>query len=366
MNSRVPLIVAVLLAMFALGFAGSRLVSSVPNPPPPAHASLPPALASYLGTFEPGAPPDYDVVASFGRMAGRQPNLVGFYSGWTAPFDMAYAKTLQAHGVIPFVQIDPTATSINGIANGTYDDYLRSYADSVRNFRTAVIIGFGHEMNASWYPWGYKHVLAATFVGAWRHIVTLFRQEGAENVTWLWTLQAHGVVPFVQIDPTASSINGIANGTYDDYLRSYADSVRDFRHAVIIGFGHEMNASWYPWGYKHVLAATFVGAWRHIVTLFRQEGAENVTWLWTLQADEPGTGPIASWWPGANYVTWVGIDGYYYRPADTFTSVFGTTINQVRTFTSKPVLLSETAVGPAVGSAADQIAKIQDLFHGMA
>ena len=236
MKSRIPLIVAVLLAMVAVGYAGSRLAGSVSDPPPAAHASLAPELASYLGTFEPGAPPGYGAVASFGQMAGRQPNIVGYYSGWTQPFDMAYAKTLQAHGVVPFVQIDPTASSINGIANGTYDDYLRSYADSVRNFR----------------------------------------------------------------------------------------------HAVIIGFGHEMNASWYPWGYTHVPAATFVGAWRHIVTLFRQEGAENVTWLWTLQADQPGTGPIASWWPGASYVTWVGIDGYYFRPADTFASVFGTTITQVR------------------------------------
>ena len=116
MKSRVPLIVAVLLAMFALGFAGSRLVSSVPHPPPPAHASLPPALASYLGTFEPGAPPDYGAVASFARTAGRQPNLVGYYSGWTQPFDMAFARMLQAHGAVPFVQIDPTAASINGIA----------------------------------------------------------------------------------------------------------------------------------------------------------------------------------------------------------------------------------------------------------
>ena len=272
MNSRVPLIVAVLLAMFALGFAGSRLVSSVPNPPPPAHASLPPKLASYLGTFEPGAPSDYGSVASFARTANRQPNLVGYYSGWTQPFNTTSARMLQAHGAVPFVQIDPTAASINGIANGTYDDYLRSYADSVRNFR----------------------------------------------------------------------------------------------HAVVIGFGHEMNASWYPWGYKRVPAATFVGAWRHIVTLFRKEGAQNVTWLWTIQAVEPGTGPITSWWPGAQYVTWVGIDGFYYRPSDTFASVFGKTITQVRTFTNKPVLLSETAVGPAVGSAADLLAKIQDLFRGIA
>ena len=55
-----------------------------------------------------------------------------------------------------------------------------------------------------------------------------------------------------------------------------------FGHAVVIGFGHEMNASWYSWGYGHVPPATFIAAWRHIVTLFRSEGADNVTWLWTV------------------------------------------------------------------------------------
>ena len=81
-----------------------------------------------------------------------------------------------------------------------------------------------------------------------------------------------------------------------------------------------------------------------------------------LPADEPGTGPVASWWPGAQYVDWIGIDGYYRRPSDTFASVFGTTIDQVRAFTGKPILLSETAVGPDAG----QFVKIQDLFHGIA
>ena len=124
------------------------------------------------------------------RWRGRQPNLIGYYSGWAQPFDTSFAETLHKHGVIPFVQIDPTDASVAAIAAGTYDAYLRSYADSVRNFRHAVVIGFGHEMNASWYSWGYKHVPAPTFVAAWRHIVTLFRNEGADNVTWLWTLEA--------------------------------------------------------------------------------------------------------------------------------------------------------------------------------
>ena len=53
----------------------------------------------------------------------------------------------------------------------------------------------------------------------------------------------------MQIDPTFASVSGIAAGDYDGYLRQYADSVADFGHPVVIGFGHEMNATWYSWGY---------------------------------------------------------------------------------------------------------------------
>ena len=268
MKSKLVMFAAICLAAAALGAAAGRLIGLAPASPPAVHATLAPELASYLGAFEPGSPPDYAPVAGFAKAAGRQPNLVGYYSGWAQPFDMAFAQMIRKHGVIPFVQIDPTD----------------------------------------------------------------------------------------------ASIAAIAAGTYDEYLRAYADRVRDFGHAVVIGFGHEMNAPWYSWGYGHTPPGTFVAAWRHIVTLFRDQGAQNVTWLWTLQADEPGTGPIQDWWPGARYVTWVGIDGYYYRPSDRFAAVFGKTIGQVRAFTGKPVLLSETAVGPLAG----QFAEIQDLFHGMA
>jgi mannan endo-1,4-beta-mannosidase len=268
MRSRLVMFVAIIVAAAAVAGAAVQLAGSSVSAPPAVHATLSPKPAAYLGAFEPGAPPGYGPVQAFAQAATRQPNILGYYSGWAQRFDTSFAQTLRQHNIIPFVQIDPTAASIPAVANGTYDEYLRSYADSVR--------GFGHP--------------------------------------------------------------------------------------VIIGFGHEMNAGWYSWGYRHTPAATFVAAWRHIVTIFRGQGADNVTWLWTLQADEPGTGPIASWWPGPQYVTWVGIDGYYYRPSDTFTSVFGKTITELRAFTDKPVLLSETAVGPRAG----QFAKIQDLFRGMA
>jgi mannan endo-1,4-beta-mannosidase len=263
-RSRLVVLVAVVIAAAAI-LAVSRFVL-FPNSSK--STSLPTDPASYLGVYETGPPGTYQPVARFTTMVGRQPNLVGYYSGWREPFQASFAETVRQHGAVTILQWDPTDVSVLMIATGGYDRYLRSFADSVRNF-------------------GYP---------------------------------------------------------------------------IVIGFGHEMNAPWYTWGYKHVPPATFVAAWRHIVTLFRDQGADNVTWLWTLQADEHGTGPtIASWWPGTHYVTWVGIDGYYYRPSDTFASVFGTTIAQARMFTGLPILLSETAVGPQAG----QAAKIPGLFAGM-
>ena len=268
MRSRLVMIAAIMFAAVAVIFTVLHVASpSAGSQPPAARATLPSGRASYLGVYENGAPPGYTPIADFAKAAGRQPNLVGYFSGWAQPFATSFARKLRDHGEITVVQIDP-------------------------NF---------------------------------------------------------------------ANVAGIAAGQYDEYLRSYADHVRDFGHSVVLGFGHEMNAAWYPWGYRHVPAPTFVAAWRHVVTLFRRQGAENVTWLWTINADLASTGPIASWWPGASYVSWVGIDGYYYRPADTFARVFGRTTDQVRTFTRAPVLLSETAVGPAAG----QSVKIRDLFAGM-
>jgi Glycosyl hydrolase family 26 len=262
MGNRLVLLVASVITLAAIGVAGTRFVS-----PASGSGVLPVEPASYLGVYETGPPGTYQPVTTFTQMAGQQPNLVGYYSGWWEAFQKPFAETVHRHGAVTIMQWDPTATSVSGIADGEYDDYLRSFADSVRSFGQPVVIGFGHEMNANWYSWGYGHLPAPTFVAAWRHIVTLFRGQHANNVTWLWT----------------------------------------------------------------------------------------------LQADEAGTGPIASWWPGSQYVTWVGIDGYYYRPSDTFFSIFGQTIAQVRGITGKPVLLSETAVGPGAGKAA----KIPGLFAGM-
>jgi mannan endo-1,4-beta-mannosidase len=267
-KTRLMMLAAAVIAVVAVALAVTLGASSPSTSTRPLVGGfLPSRLNSYLGVYESGPPHTYQPITDFARAAGRHPNLVGYYSGWNVPF-------------------------------------ARSFAETARQ---------------------------------------------------------HGAVTILQMDPTYASIPAIVRGDYDHYLRTFAASVRDFGHPVVIGFGHEMNADWYSWGYGHVPAPTFVAAWRHIVSLFRSQGAQNATWLWTINQDLSTTGPIASWWPGAQYVTWVGIDGYYYRPSSTFETVFGETIAHVRAFTRKPVLLSEAGVGPLAG----QSVKIQNLFAGM-
>ena len=171
-------------------------------------------------------------------------------------------------------------------------------------------------------------------------------------------------LPLIELNPQHTELAAIAAGKYDSYLDAYAKATAAFRDPVVISFGHEMNGEWYSWGYRHTLPAVFVAAWRHIVSLFRGQDARNVIWLWTVNIGHPGNrqvSPIAPWWPGGSYVTWVGIDGYFRLPSDTFATLFGATFVQVRALTTKPVLITETAVAPGP-AAAGQVAS---LFNGV-
>jgi mannan endo-1,4-beta-mannosidase len=162
-------------------------------------AALPATPASYLGLYADGVPGSYAHVSSFTQSTGVEPQLVMFFSGWFEPFAASFAKAAAQHGAVPLVQINPSGVNVAAIASGRYDSYLTGYAKAVRAYRLPVILSFGHEMNGSWYSWGYRHTPPTVFVAAWRHIVTLFRAVGARNVTWLWTINAfaatHNTVP---------------------------------------------------------------------------------------------------------------------------------------------------------------------------
>jgi hypothetical protein len=213
----------------------------------------------------------------------------------------------------------------------------------------------------NWQP--VEHFASAT--GRNPSLVLLYSGfPGSFDASFAATAYAHKATPLIQIIPSNTlSMRRVAEGDYDSGLRAYADQVRAFGHPVILSFAAEANGDWYSWGYGHTSPSTWVAAYRHVVTVFRQQGAANVTWMWTMNVPFPHSGPVSDYWPGASYVGIVGIDGYYAHPSDTFSSVFGTIIGQVRKLTSKPVLISETANGPDSG--AQREAQIRGLFAGV-
>lgn len=166
----------------------------------------------------------------------------------------------------------------------------------------------------------------------------------------------------IQLDTGKIPLRHVAAGDDDAWLRSYAQAVAAWPHPVAIGIDHEFNGPWWPWSYQHETPASFVAAWRHIVTVFRSQGA-NVSWVWTISnVTGPQAAGVAAYWPGADWVTDIGINAYYYRASDTFGSVFTPVLAEARALSGKPVLITETGANPVSG----RVRAIADLFAGIA
>jgi mannan endo-1,4-beta-mannosidase len=100
----------------------------------------------------------------------------------------------------------------------------------------------------------------------------------------------------------------IARGWQDTYIHRFARSLARFDGIVYLRYAHEMNGFWYPWSHD---PANYRRAWRHVVTIFRRAGANNVRFVWS--ANPSLYVPRRSWlehlrkyWPGRQYVDFVG------------------------------------------------------------
>lgn len=159
---------------------------------------------------------------------------------------------------------------------------------------------------------------------------------------------AAGAVPLIQLNPRHVSVRGVADGRYDQHIREYADALKAFRCEVVLSFGHEMNGWWYPWGLPTTKPATFIAAWRHIHDIFAAQHVRNVVWSWDpshldKRFKTKAATPASEWYPGNQYVDWVGIDGYL-RQGQTFSEIFAQQLRNIRSVTNKPVYLAETGV----------------------
>jgi beta-mannanase len=185
------------------------------------------------------------------------------------------------------------------------------------------------------------------------------------NVHTYRSLGTTGATPFITWEPwgpnyTAASqdfpLSAIAAGTFDAYIDSWATGLAGVGYPVLLDFAHEMNGTWYPWGYgvNGNTPDQYVAAFRHVHDRFALAGAFNVKFVWNTDYWTPSGLNASAWYPGDAYVDWMAIDVYNWNtawatPYALIQGIYG----QVAALNpSKPMMLAEVASGayPPAGS----------------
>ncbi len=153
----------------------------------------------------------------------------------------------------------------------------------------------------------------------------------------------------------------IADGAQDAYIRQYARAVRAAGAPVMIRLAHEMNGDWYPWsvgfgadGRRHNgnTPQSYVAMWRHVVEIFRAEGATNAKWVWApnievinaQNSQSRQKADLAALYPGDNMVDWIGLSVYNDTTKQswrTFSDLFDSPYRTLTALSPRPMMIAE-------------------------
>lgn len=170
-------------------------------------------------------------------------------------------------------------------------------------------------------------------------------------------VQAAGAALQVSLEPphTAGSLEAVQDGAW---LAGWARAAGSLGIPVFLRFAPEMNGDWVPW---HQDPDLYIEKWRLVTRVVRQY-APNVAMVWTPYfVGDPAT-PMERYYPGDEYVDWVGINfysDYYFNRSTPAADVppFRHIEEVYRKFAGrKPIMIAEFGIanrdyrlGPAAG-----------------
>jgi len=269
--------------------------STVPPPSGPQASTTNTNVA--LGAFVKYAGSDYSPIATFDQQLGRAPAIIQGFYGWEDAkgkdilFPTSFVDYVAAQGAVPMITWQPSQA---GISNG------------------------------------------------------------ATNASTTTTQPSF-------------TLTALASGTHDAYIRQWAEAAKSYGRPLYVRMMHEMNLGGYPWALGvngNTSAAQFVTAWRHIVGIFQQVGANNVQFVWCVGAgSKTQNAEDAALYPGDAWVQWVAIDGYNrnVRGWEMISNIFGPPYTAITAFSHRPVMIAETA---SVEEAGQPMAKAQWITTG--
>lgn len=134
------------------------------------------------------------------------------------------------------------------------------------------------------------------------------------------------------------SNNAFVRGDHDETLTKVAKMMSQFGNKIIYNrLAFEMNGNWFAWSGD---ANGFVGMWRHVVNIFRENGASNVKWIFS-----PGYLPypenIGDYYPGDTYVDVIGADIYNWEGLPPSFAINRINYYLKKSAPTKPLILGE-------------------------
>lgn len=174
----------------------------------------------------------------------------------------------------------------------------------------------------------------------------------------------NGRKPMISWEAHNQPMVNIAAGQYDNYIRSWAIGAREFGSTIYIRPFPEMNGNWTPWNGD---PKNFVIAWQRIVTIFRQEGANNVIWIWAANiSDYPNisSNHLENYYPGANYVDILAMDGYNWGTSrnwsnwQSFEDIFTEPYKRISKLGNQEIWISEISSTEIGGNKGNWITKM--------
>ncbi|MFF5076762.1 glycoside hydrolase family 26 protein [Actinoplanes sp. NPDC000266] len=148
--------------------------------------------------------------------------------------------------------------------------------------------------------------------------------------------------------PFSKQVN---DGSSDKLIAKAARRMAQRKVPTLLRWAWDMNRDYYDWGgpSNNQDAAGYVKAYRRIHGIFADEGADNVSWVWSPNWNsypDEDWNAYPNYYPGDEYVDWAGVSGYSegQAPGEMFDQFYETYSAR------KPIMITEVSATDRGGS----------------
>lgn len=162
------------------------------------------------------------------------------------------------------------------------------------------------------------------------------------------SINALGKIPHLTVISGGVKTSDIVKGKWDRKISEWARAAKDYGKPVFFRFFHEMNGNWNIYSQAKNPEETqesYVHAWRRVANTFRKTGANNIIWVWAPTAVDVGKFHWSGYYPGDEYVDWVGVSVYSFLgsgdPEPQIMDIYNDYAAR------KPIIIAESGAGDA-------------------